>query len=159
MPDDRFSTILFPLHILLSFTGYAAFTLSFGAGIMYIMQERGLKSRRPGRLLDRLPSISELDVMIYHSLAIGFPLFTVGLLVGSVWLYRSEGVFIKWDQKIIASLVTWALYAALLHARLLAGWRGRKLAFMSVLGFAMVLFTFIGVGLFSEGFHGFFSFP
>ncbi len=158
-PNDMFATILFPLHILLIFSGYAAFTLAFGSGIMYLLQERGLKSRRPGRVLDRLPSLSELDGLIYLSLGIGFPLLTLGIITGAAWLHNLEGVYIKWNPEINASMVTWLLYAVILHARLLAGWRGRKMAAASVLGFALILFTFLGAGLVSSGFHGFFNYP
>lgn len=157
--DDRFDTALFPLHILITFLGYAAFTLAFGAGVMYMLQERGLKSRRPGKMLDRLPSLHELDRLIYRSLMTGFPLLTLGIILGAVWLRRVEGAFVTWEPKIIASLATWLLYAAILHARLLAGWRGRKLAAMSVLGFGLVLFTFLGAEMASGGFHRFFNYP
>jgi len=157
--DDRFATALFPLHILITFLGYAASTLAFGSAVMYLLQERGLKSRRPGKMLDRLPSLHELDWLIYRSLMVGFPLLTLGIILGAVWLHLVEGVFVTWEPKVIASLVTWLLYAAILHARLLAGWRGRKLAAMSVLGFALVLFTFLGAEMASDGFHQFFNYP
>ncbi len=157
--DDRFATALFPLHILITFLGYAAFTLAFGSGVMYLLQERGLKSRRPGKMLERLPSLHELDWLIYRSLMIGFPLLTLGIILGAVWLHLVEGVFVAWEPKVIASLVTWLLYAAILHARLLAGWRGRKLAAMSVLGFGLILFTFLGTEVASGGFHQFFNYP
>ena len=106
-----------------------------------------------------ITSLSGFDSLIYLSLAIGFPLLTLGIFIGAVWLYRVAGVLLGWDPKIVASLVTWLLYAALLHARLLAGWRGRKLAAASVIGFALILFTFIGVGLATTGFHRFFEIP
>ena len=156
-PDDRFSTVLFPLHILVSFGGYAAFALAFGSGIMYLMQERGLKSRRPGKIQERLPSLSELDGLLYGNLAIGFPLLTLGIILGVVWLHKVEGVFVKWDPKIVASMVTWLVYAIILHSRLLTGWRGRRMAAMSILGFVLVLFTFLGAGAASSGFHNFFK--
>lgn len=155
--DDRFATILFPLHILTTFAGYASFALAFGASIMYLLQEKALKSRRPGKMLERLPSISELDMMIYHSLSMGFPLLTLGIILGAVWLRQVEGVLLKWDPKIVATLATWLLYAAIVHARLIIGWRGRRLAGLCILGFMMLLFTFIGVGIMSKGFHGFFT--
>jgi len=126
---------------------------------MYLMQEHGLKSRRPGRVLERLPSLSELDSLIYLSLGIGFPLLTLGIVIGAAWLYDLKGVFVERDPKVVASIITWLLYAVILHARLLSGWRGRKLAAMSVLGFALVLFTLLGAGLASSGFHGFFTSP
>jgi len=154
--DERFDTALFPLHVLVTFMGYAAFTLAFGSGVMYLLQERGLKSRRPGKMLERLPSLHELDWLIYRSLMIGFPLLTLGIILGAAWLHLVKGVFVTWEPKVIASLVTWLLYAAILHARLLAGWRGRKLAAMSVLGFGLVLFTFLGTEMAGGGFHRFF---
>lgn len=157
VPDDRFATALFPLHIMLSFLGYSAFTLSFGSGIMYLMQEKALKSRRPGKVLERLPSIKTLDAMTYHSLVLGFPLLTLGIIIGAIWLYRLQGVFLTWDPKIPATAVMWLLYAGILHARLIAGWRGRRLAMTSVLGYVLLLFTFLGAGIISKGFHGFFE--
>jgi len=156
-PDDRFKTILFPFHILVSFGGYAAFALAFGSGIMYLLQERGLKARRPGKMQERLPSLSELDGLLYGSLAIGFPLLTVGLVLGAIWLHKVQGVFVEWDPKIVASMVTWLVYAVILHTRLLTGWRGRRMAAMSIFGFALVLITFLGAGAASSGFHNFFK--
>ena len=144
-----------PIHVTLSFMGDALFAMAFGSGVMYLIQERQLKRKRPGAFYYRLPSLDVLDSMNYRALTIGFPLLTLGIITGSVWAQYAWGSYWSWDPKETWSLITWLIYAAVLHARLTAGWRGKKAAWFSIIGFMAVLFTFLGVNLLLSGLHSY----
>lgn len=132
------------VHITLSFIGYAAFALTFGAGIMYIIQERQLKSKRPGKLYYRLPSLEILDDLNHKVIDIGFPLFTLGIITGSVWAAHSKGSLLAWDiERTMPLLVTWLIYMVLFIGRITVGWRGRKAASFAIVGFFAVIITYL----------------
>jgi cytochrome c-type biogenesis protein CcsB len=144
-----------PVHVLVLFFGYAVFAVAFGAGIMYLLMERELKTKKLGAIFKRLPSLDMLDDINYRCLQIGFPLLTVGIITGSIWAEYAWGSYWSWDPKEVWSLVTWLLYAALLHGRLTVGWRGRKAAILAIVGFCSILFTFLGVNLLLPGLHSY----
>ena len=144
-----------PVHVLVLFFGYAVFAVAFGAGIMYLLMERELKSKRMGPVFKRLPSLDVLDDINYRCLQIGFPLLTLGIITGSIWAEYAWGSYWSWDPKEVWSLVTWLFYAALLHGRLTVGWRGRKAAILAIVGFCSILFTFLGVNLLLPGLHSY----
>jgi cytochrome c-type biogenesis protein CcsB len=106
-----------------------------------------------GAVAKRLPSLKVLDDLNYQSLKFGFPLLTLGIITGAVWADNAWGRYWGWDPKETWSLITWFLYAAMLHQRLTVGWRGRKAAIMAIAGFLAVLFTFLGVNLILPGLH------
>jgi cytochrome c-type biogenesis protein CcsB len=142
-----------PFHIVFAFLGNAIFTLTFCCGILYLIQERQLKSKKIGSITQRLPSLKILDDLNYQSLTYGFILITLGIITGAIWAEYAWGRYWGWDPKETWSLITWLLYAALLHQRLTVGWRGRKAAIMAIFGFGAVLFTFLGVNLLLPGLH------
>jgi cytochrome c-type biogenesis protein CcsB len=97
-----------------------------------------------------------LDEITYKSIAIGFPIFTLGgLIFGAIWADQAWGVYWSWDPKETWSLITWFVYAFFLHARLLRGWKGHKMAVVAVIGFAAVIFTYLGVNLLLSGLHAY----
>lgn len=145
------------LHILLIFLGEAAFALACGAGILYLVQENAIKSKRHGFFYKRLPALELLDTTGYACLVAGFTLLTVGLITGFIYAKAVWGRFFSGDPKEIWSAISWALYAALLHGRLTIGWRGRRAAIMAIIGFAVLLFTFLGVNFLLKGHHGVFT--
>jgi cytochrome c-type biogenesis protein CcsB len=108
-----------------------------------------------GAFYHRLPSLDLLDRVNYRSLTIGFPLLTLGIITGALWAENAWGSYWQWDPKETWSLITWFIYAALVHARLTVGWRGRKAAWLSIVGFLAVLFTFLGVNLLLGGLHSY----
>jgi len=116
---------------------------------------------RYGRLLKRVISTfsvdpETLDEITYKSIAIGFPIFTLGgLIFGAIWADQAWGVYWSWDPKETWSLITWFVYAFYLHARLLRGWRGKKIAVVAVMGFVAVVFTYLGVNLLLSGLHSY----
>jgi cytochrome c-type biogenesis protein CcsB len=146
-----------PIHVLLLFIGDAVFAVAFGAGIMYLLQEKQVKRKRMGAIFRRLPSLDVLDEINYRCLTVGFPLLTMGIITGSIWAEYAWGSYWSWDPKETWSLITWLLYAALLHGRLTVGWRGRKAAILAIVGFGAVLFTFLGVNLLLPGLHSYSS--
>lgn len=143
----------FGIHISLAFLGNAAFAMACGIGLMYLIQEHYLKSKHLGGLFKRLPNLQVLDDLNYRLISIGFPLMTLAIITGVVWAKSALGAFWRWDPKEVWSLITWLIYALILHMRLNTGWRGRKVAILSIVGFLSVLFTFFGVNLLIENAH------
>lgn len=144
------------LHTPLIFGAYAAFFVTFIASLLYLFQERELKARRPGTFYYRLPPLQVLDNLLRAALTSGFALMTLGMITGALWAQQAWGRYWDWsDPKQTAAFGTWLIYLLLIHYRLTAGHRGKKVAILSVLGFLSVLFTFVGVSFFREGLHSF----
>lgn len=142
------------VHTTLAFLAYAAFFVTFVSGIMYLIQERELKSKNLSLFYYRLPPLEVCDQLSYRSLIIGFPLMTLAIISGMLWADMVWGRYWGWDPKELAALVTWAIYLFLIHYRWTRGGRGRRSAYLSIVGFIAVLFTFIGVRYF-KGLHSF----
>jgi cytochrome c-type biogenesis protein CcsB len=140
-------------HIIVILCGDTLLAMACGAGILYLIQEHGIKAKKRGFFFKRLPSLELLDSAGYTCIISGFTLITIGLVTGLIYAKMVWGRFWSWDHKEVWSLITWLLYAALLHERLAAGWRGRKAAIMAIIGFAAVLFTFFGVNFILGGHH------
>ncbi len=132
-------------HVITCFISYAAFAIAFGVGVIYLLRQKA--ANNPGRMLARLPSLDILDELNHQLVLFGFLFLTAGIITGSVWANSAWGRYWGWDPKETWSLITWFVYAALLHARLMRGWHGRRIALMSVIGFVAVLFTYFGVNL------------
>lgn len=143
------------VHIMLVFLGEALFTVAFIAGVLYIFQEKQIKSKRMRSFFKRLPSLTTLDNLNHICLLTGFPLLTIGLALGLLSVKEIWGALWSWGQKETWSLVTWFLYAALIHGRLASGWKGRRAALGAVLGFGVILFTFFVIGYVAPGQHNF----
>lgn len=144
-------------HIITIFIGEASLALACGIGILYLVQERSIKTKVRGFFFKRLPSLELLDTTGYACIVVGFTMLTIGLITGLVYAKSVWGRFWSWDPKEVWSGITWLIYAALLHERLAVGWRGRKAAIMAIIGFAVLLFTFFGVNFLLKGHHGVFT--
>ncbi len=142
-------------HTILAFAAYAFFTISGGVAFLYLIQSYFLKKKHLGPLFQKLPSLDVLDEIGYRCLAFGFPMLTVAIITGAIWASRAWGSYWSWDPKESWSLITWFIYAALLHGRLTTGWRGRRAAMLTIVGFLIMLFTFIGVNLWLPGLHSY----
>jgi len=129
------------LHVSLIVLGFAAFFLTFAAGVMYLIQERELKSKRPRAFYYRLPPLEAIDDLAYKSLSIGFPFITLGIVSGAIWASAVWGPSWPTDPKIAWSFATWVIYLLLLCARWVVGWRGRKAAYFAIVGFVAILVT------------------
>ncbi len=148
-----------PVHAFISLLGHAFMALAFASAVMYLLQEREIKKKKLGAIFKRLPSLDTLDAINYWSLKIGFPFMTLGIITGSLWAEKAWGAYWSWDPKETWSLITWFLYAALLHERLAVGWRGRRAAILSVVGFMALIFTFLGVNFLLGGEHSYGRWP
>lgn len=126
-------------HIALIFTGYAALILSFGASLLYLLQERSLKSKQGGGILSRLPALEVIDEIGFRSLLLGFPFMTLGLIAGTVVAQSTFGRVNLLDPKILLSILMWVVYLVLLYTRWTAGWRGRRAAYLAASAFVFAL--------------------
>src|SRR5512138_334294 len=145
-------------HVITCFLGYAAFAVACGISIMYLIkagQETDAANPTAGGVIAMFPSTRILDDLNYRSIMIGFPLLTLGIITGAAWANYAWGTYWSWDPKETWSLITWFVYAAFLHARLMRDWRGRKAAVLSILGFVAVCFTYFGVNYLISGLHSY----
>jgi cytochrome c-type biogenesis protein CcsB len=144
-----------PIHASIAIMANGFLALAFCGGIMYLLLEREIKNKRFGVFYSRLPSLEALDTLNHHCLAVGFPLLTLGIITGSIWAKQAWGAYWQWDPKETWSLITWLLYAALIHQRMTMGWRGRRAALVTIIGFGAVLFTLWGVSYLLGGQHSY----
>jgi len=120
------------VHIVLVLLGYAALLLTAVASLLYLFQERELKTKRPHNFYYRLPALGTLDDVISQSMAVGFVLITLAVIAGSTWGFIELKTAWIGQPKIAISFVTWGVYMALVFLRTVAGWRGRKAAIMTI---------------------------
>lgn len=140
-------------HVLTCFLGYAFFAVAFCLGLIHLWKEKDGDTAKQHRFLGGI-NIDDLDELIYQNTFLGLVIFSVGIITGAVWAQRAWGSYWSWDPKETWSLITWLFYAALIHSRYIRGWRGRRLALMTVIGFAAVLFTYFGVN-YLAGLHSY----
>jgi ABC-type uncharacterized transport system permease subunit len=148
------ATWLFPIHTTLLIFAYAAFSIVFMASVMYLLQERELKLKTFSGIFHRLPALSTINEIATTAAAIGLTLLTLGIVTGMIWSWSRNGRLWHNDPKEIFALLTWVLYFILAVYRSTASWRGRRAAWLGVLGFVLVLCTFFGAPLFG-GYHVF----
>jgi len=139
---------LLTIHVAMAMISYGIFAVSFGAAVGYLVQ--GRENR-----VSWLPPAKVLDEVAYRAVIIGFPIFATLIILGSWWASIAWGRYWGWDPKETSSLVTWLIYAVYLHARSQRGWAGRPAALILVIGFAAVLFTYLGGNLFFGGLHSY----
>lgn len=142
LPSSLQRTLLV-VHIVLAVLGYAALALTFCAGVMYLIQERQLKSKQPGMWSNSLPSLWVLDELNAKALALGLPLLTQGVITGSVWAKAMRGSYLSWSMTSLPLLLALALYVLLLSGRYTLGWQGKKAALAAVTGFLLVLASYV----------------
>jgi len=135
------------VHVTLSMLGTVGFAVAFVAGIMYVMQDRLLKSKHFNVLYSKLPPLDFLDTLNQRSILLGFPFLTLGILTGAVSAHISFGSYLSWNSEQIWALVTWVFYFSVLLGRITMGWRAKKAAYLTIVGFAGVILTFVGVVL------------
>lgn len=145
-------------HAFTAMLAYGAFAISFGLGIMYLLKAgssgSGDKDAKDNWIA-KFPDENILDELVYKVIGFAFPMLTLCIVTGAIWANYVWGTYWSWDPKETWSLITWIIYAAYLHARLMYGWKGKRAAWMAILGFVAVLFTFFGVNYFLPGLHSY----
>jgi len=135
------------IHVSMAALAEGAFALSCGLAIAYLIKSG--KPHTPPEELERLDSLN------HRVISIGYPLFTLGaLFAGAIWAYSAWGSFWSWDPKEVGSWIIWLFYTGYLHARYKRGWRGRRAAILAIIGFVMVVLSFVG-NLFLGGQHAY----
>ena len=132
------------VHVLTCFLGYAFFAAAFALGIMILLKSDA-SAGAGSRLRQRIPGDDALEELLYQGVLLGFIFLSLGIATGSIWAHSAWGSYWSWDPKETWSLITWIVYALMLHARAMRGWRGKRMAWLSLVGFASVLFTYLGV--------------
>lgn len=165
-PDERVASAIPPalksqwltFHVLTAMLAYGAFAISFGLGLMYLIkspkEDENVKSNDKS-WTSHFPASAVLDELAYKIIGFAFPMLTLCIITGAIWANYAWGTYWSWDPKETWSLITWIIYAAYLHARLMYGWKGKRAAWLEVLGFIAVLFTFFGVNYFLPGLHSY----
>ncbi len=133
------------IHVMLSILGTIGFAVAFVAGLMYLIQERLLKSKQFTGLFLKLPPLDFLDTLNQRSILFGFPLLTLGILTGAVSAQLTIGSYLSWNPEQVWALITWVFYFVVLMGRVTAGWRAKRAAYLTVVGFAGVILTFVGI--------------
>ena len=139
------------VHITLSMLGTVGFAIAFVAGLMYLIQDGLLKSKRFNVLYSKLPALDFLDHLNQQSIVTGFPLLTLGIITGALSAEFSRGSYLNWNPEQTWAVVTWVFYFVVLMGRLTVGWRAKRAAYLTIIGFAGVILTLIGVVLKSHG--------
>ncbi|MBM4122655.1 MAG: c-type cytochrome biogenesis protein CcsB [Nitrospira sp.] len=139
------------VHVTLSMLGTVGFAVAFVAGLMYLIQDGLLKSKRFNVLYAKLPPLDFLDHLNQQSIILGFPLLTLGIIAGALSAEFARGSFLNWNPEQLWALVTWVFYFVVLMGRLTVGWRAKRAAYLTIIGFACVILTFIGVVLKGHG--------
>jgi ABC-type transport system involved in cytochrome c biogenesis permease subunit len=153
---------LFTAHVLSMLFAYASFALACVLGVTYVLLFKEIKAKQLGFFYTRLPSLQNLDTMNARVVTIGWIFLTIGIVIGGIWASqvqsspdpRAQAMSVE-DPKILVALVCWVVYAFALFARRAIGWSGRRAAYLSAIGFAIVLLNFVPVSYFLTTSHNF----
>ena len=162
--DELLRGPLFGIHVSSLLFAYASFALACVIGITYMLLFKEIKAKHLGFFYARLPSLKTLDTMNQRAIAVGWVCLTVGLIVGAVWAGQAQGYapsnpqvqnMSLEDPKIFVAILSWAMYSFQVFAARRIGWGGRRTAYLSALGFAIVLLNFVPIGYFLTRSHDF----
>jgi len=143
-------------HVVTCFIGYGAFAVAGGLGLMYLLKDSGKgQEKSPDSFAATLPELPVIDDITHKTIVFGFLWLTAGIITGAIWANEAWGTYWSWDPKETWSLITWFLYASTLHARFTRGWQGRRIAWLAMLGFISVFFTYFGVNYLLSGLHSY----
>ncbi len=145
-------TILIDIHALMAVFGIALFSMAFIFSFLYLIQERAIKSKKLGGVDRILPSLEILDRINYRLIFWGFPIYTFAIILGMVKYLSLLGL--HFDPKGIWSLLIWIVYLTIFYLRVKGDWRKKKAAYLTIIGFLLVIFGFFGINLLTESFHG-----
>jgi ABC-type transport system involved in cytochrome c biogenesis permease subunit len=153
---------LFTIHVMAMLFAYASFALAGVLGVTYVLMFKEIKAKHLGFFYTRLPSLRVLDMMNGRAVIVGWIFLTIGVLVGAIWATqvqnspdpRAQAMSLS-DPKILVAIVSWGLYSFAVYARRAIGWSGRRAAWLSTIGFVLVLLNFVPVGYFLTRSHNF----
>jgi cytochrome c-type biogenesis protein CcsB len=140
------------IHVAAAIIATAIFTVSMIASTLFLVAERRESAGRSG---SRLPRSRSMELLSYRMVTVAFPIWSFAVVAGAIWAEYAWGRYWGWDPKETWSLITWVVYAAFLHARTTAGWRGRRAAVISLVGYATLMFNFFGVNILLPGLHSY----
>ncbi len=145
------------IHVVAAVIATGAFTVGAMASVLYLVKARAERRGEAATgYVARLPKPAALDRIAYRVHAFGFPVWTfAALIAGPIWAEYAWGRYWGWDPKEVWAFITWVVYAAYLHARATAGWRGKGAALIALVGFATLMFNFVGINLFGSGLHSY----
>jgi cytochrome c-type biogenesis protein CcsB len=149
------------IHVTAMTVATGIFFVSTVLGVLYLVLDRYNRRVEAGQavagnaLIARLPSIEQLDRLAYRTVVFGFPVWTFGVIAGAIWADQAWGRYWGWDPVETWAFITWVIYAAFLHARATAGWRGRRAHYIQLLGFASLAFNILVVQVFVTGLHSY----
>jgi cytochrome c-type biogenesis protein CcsB len=146
------------IHVSAAIIASGILTVSFAQTICFLVQERRERvppEERAASFMDRFPSAAALDRSAYRMTAFAYPIWTFAVIAGAIWAENAWGRYWGWDPKETWAFITWMVYTAYLHARATAGWRGRKAAYVALLGYATFLFNYLVVNIWLVGFHSY----
>ena len=170
------------VHVPIVVTSYAAFLVSFVISALYLVRYYVERRRGAAMMLSAsveadasggatatlagpndgvsgwlasLPTLPQLDVLVYRSVAVGLPLLTLGIITGAMWAKEAWGAYWQWDPKETAALFSWIIYAAYMHLHTRNQWRGLRTSWVSVIGFVSIIFCYLGVNIWISGLHSY----
>ena len=149
------------IHVTAMTLATGIFFVAAVLGIMYLVAERyrarvAAGKAQPGNgLIARIPSSAQLDKLTYRTVVFGFPVWTFGVIAGAIWADQAWGRYWGWDPVETWAFITWVIYAAYLHARATAGWRGARALYIQLLGFASLITNMLVVQVFITGMHSY----
>ena len=157
--DDRINPLIPALqsnwliaHVVTCFIGYGAFAVAGGLGLMYLIKNHSVTKQSQS---DTLPDLKVIDDLTHKTIVFGFLWLSAGIITGAIWANEAWGTYWSWDPKETWSIIPWFLYAFTLHARFTRGWGGNRIAWMAILGFIAVFFTYFGVNYLLSGLHSY----
>ena len=143
------------IHILSAFIAYASFIFSALTSIVYLILEFQLKRKRVSIFYHRIPSLPLMEDIVYKSIAIGFTFITISMFAGAVWSQKLFGSYWSWHPKQVATLISWFIYASILHLYVTGKWKGKRICYLSLIGVFLLAIDFVGVNLISKDVHSF----
>jgi cytochrome c-type biogenesis protein CcsB len=143
-------------HVITCFIGYGAFAMAAGLGVMYLLKKSSMDRKLAAdSLTGSLPELNFIDDMTYKTIVFGFLWLSAGIITGAIWANEAWGTYWSWDPKETWSIITWFIYASTLHARFTRGWSGSRIAWLAIIGFVSVFFTYFGVNYLLSGLHSY----
>ena len=142
-------------HVVTCFIGYGAFAVAGGLGMMYLLKNAQQNKEKKDSIVGALPALKVIDDLTHKTIVFGFMWLSAGIITGAIWANEAWGTYWSWDPKETWSIITWFIYALTLHARFTRGWQGRRIAWLAIVGFLAVFFTYFGVNFFLAGLHSY----